>query len=207
MMLPSKKERHVGFSMIFLVLSLPGNLRHSWASLGQARFVEVGSERWKKSCSSRPLDYVAECSGRAPGGWCCPWREARERICSTQRFPGANVSKRVFLPCASCLCLVIAGVTCNRWIRIWLKRPCAKHYSFLRNCGSRLQYLSKKRRHSKWCLLNPTRGCLSELWLPQRRNCAQNVRFAEACRCHCGNAWRRTPKANDNRRGTRGKGM
>jgi ATP-binding cassette subfamily G (WHITE) protein 2 (SNQ2) len=42
-------------------------------------------------------DHVAECSGGAPGGWCCHWREARERISYTQRFPGTNVSLRCFL--------------------------------------------------------------------------------------------------------------
>ncbi len=41
---------------------------------------------------STSLDYVAECSGRASSGWCCPWRETRERISSAQRLPGADVS-------------------------------------------------------------------------------------------------------------------
>jgi hypothetical protein len=45
MMLPSKKERHVAFLTTFLASSLPGSSQHSWASLGQARFVEVGSMR------------------------------------------------------------------------------------------------------------------------------------------------------------------
>jgi hypothetical protein len=41
---------------------------------------------------STSVDYAAECFGRASSGWCCSWRETRERISFAQRFPGTDVS-------------------------------------------------------------------------------------------------------------------
>jgi hypothetical protein len=48
---------------------------------------------------SLPLDYVAECSGGASSGRCCPWRETCERICSAQRLSGTDVSLGVLSTC------------------------------------------------------------------------------------------------------------
>jgi ATP-binding cassette, subfamily G (WHITE), member 2, SNQ2 len=55
------------------------------------------------------LDYVAECSGSASSGWCCPWRETRERISSAQRLPGTDVSLGVFVNTFWCLYVGCSG--------------------------------------------------------------------------------------------------
>jgi len=48
---------------------------------------------------STSVDYVAECFGRASSGWCCPWREIRERISFAQRLPGTDVSSGALSIC------------------------------------------------------------------------------------------------------------
>src|SRR6266436_3553845 len=103
-MSPSNRARHVAFLMTFLDLSLLGNSRRSWASLVHAKVRENRVYmRRNRADIYLSLDYVAECSGSASSGWCCPWRETRERISSAQQLPARELGMGLSFP--SCFTL------------------------------------------------------------------------------------------------------
>ena len=81
----------------------PGKLTALMGESGAGKVCSISNPCGEIVRSYCPLDDVAECFGGTPGGWCCHWREARERISYTERFPSTNVSLGCFLSCVFAL--------------------------------------------------------------------------------------------------------
>jgi len=74
----------------------PGKLTALMGESGAGKVREKSNIRGGIMLIFTFLDYVAECSGRASSGWCCPWRQTRERISFARRLPGTDVSLGLF---------------------------------------------------------------------------------------------------------------